>query len=91
MLVVLLTNQKDYELCTIEHMDIISIVIKICTFVISTVRRPIGRPEGHKYVLQSFNFFFLCVFFKQSTVTYLFIIFYETFFEKELLGFCFSP
>ena len=22
--------------------------IKLCTFVISTVRRPIGRPEGHK-------------------------------------------
>ena len=24
------------------------IKIKMCTFVISTVRRPIGRPEGHR-------------------------------------------
>ena len=27
---------------------IIPNTIKLCTFVISTVRRPIGRPDGHE-------------------------------------------
>jgi len=34
---------------------------------------------------------FLCTFFKQPTVTYLFLICYEAFLKKELLAFYFSP
>jgi len=40
MLVVLLTNQKDYELSTIKHVDIIGIVIQIYAFAISNAAKP---------------------------------------------------